>query len=119
MIATPETQGLHVKSYFASSFQEAMKQAQREMGPDALLLNSRETLPEARHLGAWEVVFGASQDPVRQTATSEPMAGGEEVIQHLHDIQALLKRLASSPPGADRGQDSVVSQALMDAGLDR
>src|SRR5579863_8253589 len=105
MIATPETQGLHVKSYFASSFQEAMKQAQREMGPDALLLNSRETLPEARHLGAWEVVFGASKGPSKEpiAAVSTPRSG--ELNDHLEEIRTLLQRLANSSPGPERSRD--------------
>ena len=32
----------YVKSFFAPSFQAAMERAGREMGPDALLLDSRE-----------------------------------------------------------------------------
>jgi len=68
----------YVKSFFAPSFQAAMEQAGREMGPDALLLDSRETLPEARHLGAFEVVFGVAESPSgdsgEATETSSPVA---------------------------------------------
>ena len=35
-----------------------MEIAQREMGPDALLLDCRPAPPEVRHLGKMEVVFG-------------------------------------------------------------
>ena len=34
-----------------------MAAARREMGPDAMLMNSRKSPPEARHLGEYEVVF--------------------------------------------------------------
>lgn len=127
-----------MKSYFASSFQEAMKQAQQEMGPDALLLNSRETLPEARHLGDWEVVFGAppeSPKPVTappataftaaltamppQFAPRESVNGGEDLMHYLHDIQGLLRRLATAPPSLERRNDSGVVQALIEAGLEQ
>ena len=37
--------------------------ARQEMGEEAMLVNSRRSQPEARHLGAYEVVFAASQDP--------------------------------------------------------
>ena len=53
-----KSSNLYVKSFFAASIPAAMEQARRELGADALLLNSREAPPEARHLGEYEVVFG-------------------------------------------------------------
>ncbi len=52
-----------VKSFFAESVQAAMEHARVELGTDALLLDSREAPPEARHLGDYEVVFAASSEP--------------------------------------------------------
>ena len=49
---------IRVKSYFATSIPDAIDLARKELGPDALLLNSRQAPPEARHLGPIEVVFG-------------------------------------------------------------
>ncbi|MEO8592033.1 MAG: hypothetical protein ABI759_01815 [Candidatus Solibacter sp.] len=46
-----------MKSYFANSVQVAMEQARREMGADAILVTSHASLPEAHHLGEYEVVF--------------------------------------------------------------
>src|SRR6185437_2770680 len=57
-MATTTQAQIHVKSYFATSVPAAIELARRELGPDALLLNSREAPPEARHLGPLEVVFG-------------------------------------------------------------
>jgi flagellar biosynthesis protein FlhF len=65
-MSNPEkASNLYVKSFFAVSIPAAMEQAQRELGSDALLLNAREAPAEARHLGDFEVVFGAArQAPV-------------------------------------------------------
>lgn len=47
---------MRLKSYFADTIEEAIGQARREMGLDAMLVNSKRSGPEARHLGAYEVV---------------------------------------------------------------
>jgi flagellar biosynthesis protein FlhF len=59
---------MRIKSYYARSIEDAMAQASQELGPDAMLVNSRKAPPEAVHLGAYEVVF----------ATESPMAAVEE-----------------------------------------
>ena len=64
-------QNLFVKSYFASSVDEGMAQARADLGPDALLLNTREAPPEARHLGDYEVVFGMTSDVARSSTTGD------------------------------------------------
>ncbi len=51
---------MKLKSYFADSVASAMAEAARELGPEAMLVNSREAPPEARHLGPYEVVFGVA-----------------------------------------------------------
>ena len=63
---------MRLKSYFAGTVESAICLARQEMGGDAMLVNSRRTLPEARHLGAYEVVFAAAQDPVHQAAAAAP-----------------------------------------------
>jgi flagellar biosynthesis protein FlhF len=151
MFTAHDKNALRVKSFFASSFQDAMKQAQTEMGHDALLLNSRETPPEARHLGTWEVMFGAASEPPKEVpaanlaanlaaslaanlASNAPPSpqpngvpnvngaatgGGDEIRGHLDEIRSLLKRLASSPQPMPQNANSIVGQALIDAGLER
>jgi flagellar biosynthesis protein FlhF len=49
---------MRIKSYFAESVQEAIEKARIELGPDAMLMNSKKTDFELRALGAVEVVFG-------------------------------------------------------------
>jgi flagellar biosynthesis GTPase FlhF len=53
---------MRIKSYFTDSVQEAIERASVELGPDAMLMNSKKTEPELRALGAYEVVFGVTSD---------------------------------------------------------
>jgi flagellar biosynthesis protein FlhF len=48
---------MKIKSYFARTVEEAMARASQEMGPEAMLVNSRRASIEARHLGEYEVAF--------------------------------------------------------------
>lgn len=55
---------MKIKSYFAATVEDAIQQARQELGSEAMLITSRRAAPEARQLGAYEVVFGiASQQP--------------------------------------------------------
>ena len=63
---------LYVKSFFAASVPAAMEQARRELGADALLLNSRQAPPEARHLGDYEVVFGTWPETAGPAPAARP-----------------------------------------------
>jgi flagellar biosynthesis protein FlhF len=104
-----------VKSFFAESIQAAMECARVELGTDALLINSREAPPEARHLGFYEVVFGTCSDPNSQPET--PLAKVEALRLQVEEIRDLLIR-AAAPAAATRIQNEVVVQALMDAGVE-
>ena len=48
---------MKIKSYFSRTVEDAMAMASQELGPEAMLVNSRKAPPEARHLGEYEVVF--------------------------------------------------------------
>ena len=60
---------MKIKSYFAKSVETAILEARRELGNDAMLVTSRRSAPESRHLGDYEVVFGvvAEAGPVEST----------------------------------------------------
>ena len=47
-----------LKSYFSATVESAMAQAVKDLGPDAMLIYSRETPAETRSWGRYEVVFG-------------------------------------------------------------
>jgi flagellar biosynthesis protein FlhF len=51
---------MRTRSYFAESVQDAIERARTELGPEAMLIQSRKTDPEFQHLGAYEVVFGTA-----------------------------------------------------------
>src|ERR1700742_4495937 len=69
-IAATLSGGPHVrmKSYFANSFRVAMEQARKELGPYAMLVTTRTSALEARHLGEYEVVFAADLQPTENAA---------------------------------------------------
>jgi flagellar biosynthesis protein FlhF len=112
---------MKLKSYFANSVESAMSLAREELGPDAMLVNSRKASLETRHLGAYEVVFvtemppGVAEDP-SAAAVGPKTAGGDrltlqmsEFKKELEGMRRALSRSAlapaawrdSSPDGAD------------------
>jgi flagellar biosynthesis protein FlhF len=118
MNTTDDLQSLRVKSYFAASFQEAMEQARKEMGQDALLLNSREAPPEARHLGAFEVVFGNTTEPEAVPDPASSSKPSEDLLQELRDIHSLLARMIANPFSVKRNRFSAIEETLIEAGVD-
>ncbi len=97
-----------VKSYFADSVEAALAEASRQLGPDAVLLYSRESLPETRHLGRYEVVFGLAAESTSSvgaaTAGSTGMPAGhptgnenpdriEWMMQELNRLRRELERV--------------------------
>ena len=56
---------MKIKSYFSHTVEDAMAQAAMELGPEAMLLNSRKAPAEAGHPGEYEVIF-ATEMPVRE-----------------------------------------------------
>src|SRR5438128_10972806 len=54
---------MRLKSYFAQSIGHAIESARLELGPDAMLLNSRKTSADQNYLGEYEVVFGITGNP--------------------------------------------------------
>ena len=103
---------MHMKSYFANSVQDAMARAQREMGPDAILVTSRATAEHAKHMGAYEVVVAADlPDRAPAPSASErpeerpkipPASGVDDVLGEMRRIQgqiASLRRLRARDGG--------------------
>jgi flagellar biosynthesis protein FlhF len=79
---------MKIKSYYARTVEDAMAAARQEMGEEAMLVNSRKTPYESRHLGDYEVVF----------ATLGPSGGAAEA-----SFSAPAESFpTSTPPVADR-----------------
>ena len=99
-MATAQTQPqIRVKSYFATSVPDAIDLARKEMGANALFLNSRQSPPEARHLGPLEVVFGNDSETrnANPVATSNPAgpSGIDDLRQSVEKIWNLLIRTSA------------------------
>jgi flagellar biosynthesis protein FlhF len=61
---------MKIKSYFSKSVEEAMVEARRELGPEAMLVNSRKAPEEAQGLGEYEVVFAVDGSGVSETSSA-------------------------------------------------
>jgi len=119
MAIAGNAQQLHVKSFFAATVKEALGQAHRELGPDALLLKTREAPPEARHLGACEVVLGVARQTGVAQPQSAPIPAGDgsscrqkgTIDDALVELRAFMRTLPTP------ARDSQVEQALIEAGV--
>jgi flagellar biosynthesis GTPase FlhF len=120
MHASQENQQLQIKSYFAGSIPDAIEFAKSEMGPDALLLNSRPSPPEARYLGKYEVVFGRYPErpvtPAPALALPATPTDVDDLRHRMDDIMNLLTR-SSSADGFRARQPNLV-EPLTRAGIE-
>jgi flagellar biosynthesis protein FlhF len=64
---------MKIKSYFAPTVEDAMAMARQDLGPEAMLVNSRRAPPEARGRGEYEVVFADLEEDGRERTAA---AGG-------------------------------------------
>src|SRR5258708_39416963 len=92
---------MRLKSYFAGTVESAICLARQEMGEDAMLVNSRRTLPETRHLGAYEVVFASSQDTavIAKQLTApridEPaLPSAQSLVQEMAEMRRQLAKVS-------------------------
>ena len=86
---------MKLKSYFANTVEDAMSMARQELGSDAMLVNSRKSSLETRHLGAYEVVF-VSEMPASETEEPAGTAGsnripGDRLAQQMTELKNELE----------------------------
>lgn len=98
---------MRMKSYFANSFRVAMERARKELGPEAVLVTSRTSALDARHLGEYEVVFAtelpAAPDTEERTHAIPPSSSKEAQTPSTPSRQPLLpspKPSSTATPGA-------------------
>jgi flagellar biosynthesis protein FlhF len=95
-----------IKSYFSRTIEEAMAQASQELGPEAMLVNTRKAPPEARHLGEYEVVFATDAQgsslsqagtqasaalPAALPAAAPPAAANDRLSLEVADLKRELE----------------------------
>jgi flagellar biosynthesis protein FlhF len=89
-----EVHSMRIKSYFAAAVEDAMAQARQELGPEAMLVNSRKAPPEARHLGEYEVVFAAENAPGQaEGAAAQVQLQGGNADRLAIDVASLKNEL--------------------------
>jgi flagellar biosynthesis protein FlhF len=117
---------MRIKSYFAGSVERAIRDAREELGGEATLITSRRTAADARHLGAYEVVFGIAEPPASAPSPLPPEDLNAELTmlrEQLDGIKRLLK-LRGAPaekfarPELEQLFEQLVSSGW-DAGLSR
>jgi len=54
---------MKLKTYFSGTVEAAMERAREELGPDTMIVYSRRSEKENRHLGEYEVVFAREEQP--------------------------------------------------------
>ena len=65
---------MRIKSYFAKSVDLAMAQAREELGPEAMLLNTRKAAADQIEGGGYEVIFGLAAEPPAFASIAPAMA---------------------------------------------
>ncbi|HLK49902.1 MAG TPA: hypothetical protein VKT49_17285 [Bryobacteraceae bacterium] len=108
---------LFVKSYFTTSIAEAIELAGAELGPDALLLNTRPAPPESGHPGEYEVVFGVPPATgggagVAAAPSADPVA---DLRKRMDEIREMVSRIGSP---ASAPKPTLAADALLNAGIE-
>ena len=116
-----ETASMRIKSYFASSVERAIHDAREELGGEATLITSRRSAPDARHLGAYEVVFGIAEPPetAQSAAPSEDLNAELTLLRdQLDGIKRLLKFRGAGAERFARPELEQLYEQLVSAGWD-
>lgn len=110
---------MKVKSYFASSVELAIQEARRDLGGEAVLITTRRSDRESRHLGAYEVVFGVSTAQA-ENDPSEASGLTREVAALRDQLDSIRRMLQGSSSGFGNSQPMTedLYQDLVSAGFD-
>ncbi len=88
---------MKLKSYFAADMNSALATARRELGSDAMLVETRPAAPESWHLGQHEVVMAVSPEVEAALAMPERHAEPEiKLTAGMAELQRKLERVASA-----------------------
>jgi flagellar biosynthesis protein FlhF len=114
---------MKVKSYYSESVEAAIARASQELGPDAMLLSSRRTPPESKHLGEYEVVLalpapesnGFDEELSRVLKSGPPPQNVDRLTREIADLRRQIERTASmfQKSGSLAGAPVTQSAALL------
>jgi|YNPMSStandDraft_1061717.scaffolds.fasta_scaffold00211_8 flagellar biosynthesis protein FlhF len=104
---------MKVKSYFVPSVAAALALARQELGPEAVLLETRAAPPEAAHLGRYEVVFGTPAAGAAANGKSAAEAGVPGVAPTLmREVERLRRELERVNAAMARSSLTATLQSL-------
>jgi len=118
---------MRIKSFFAATVEMALEEARRELGPEAMLIQSRAAPPEARSLGAYEVVCAllpaGAEEKTHRSAPPEKHsnAGGgaaadfERLTIEIDSLRGTVDRLQSTLARTQRA----ISPSAVDPAFER
>jgi len=109
---------MRIKSFFANTIEEAIRQARHELGPEALLVNSKRVAEEAQHLGAYEVVV-CSDTPGGMPETGEHQREGravsplpvDKLSRDVSELKQQIEKLALTLARSGSGMASIAFDA--------
>ena len=108
---------MKLKSYFAESVEAAVNTARMEMGLEAMLVSSKRTSPESRHLGEYEVVFaGGIEQAFAKELSSVPSPASPAVDRLAVEVADLRRELERTVSGFRRAGS--LAAATIGAGPD-
>ena len=84
---------MRIKSFYAGSVEAAVGLARREMGDDAMLVESRRAPLEARHLGEYEVVCALVPEAGAAPAPEPAAAADPRLAVELAEMRRQLDRM--------------------------
>jgi flagellar biosynthesis protein FlhF len=113
---------MRIKSYYSRTVEDAIAVARQELGPGAMLVQSRRTLPEAQHLGEYEVVFvtdaPGAQPPHPESApptVDRVSSDFSELKRELEAMRRALSRSAYAPSDRRGSPDLCDAYAALSA----
>ena len=106
---------MRIKSFFASSVDAALCEARRELGPDAMLIESRRSSGEARRYGEYEVVCAVTNTPGaggagrnRETGPERPRQDRKIEAKSASGFEALVGRVERLAHALQRAESIAV-----------
>lgn len=113
---------MKIKSYFSRSVEDAIAAARQELGPEAMLVNSRRSPVEAKHLGEYEVVFVVDAAAGEEDSSTAALAGesrgapdrlSADVSELKRELEAMRRALTRSAyaPQARHGASPGAAEA--------
>lgn len=111
---------MKLKSYFAETVEAALSQARRELGEDAMLVNSQRTSVEFRHLGEYEVVCVVT--PGAESSRGLDFAGSardprgqplERLSQDVSELRQQMERLAVTLARSSAGMSNIAASPAL------